>query len=153
MNTTTNDPAFGPMEFNYGWCKMEEISFFGKTSPVEVLAEAEMGQPISDGQRAFYESFREAADTLSTTALERLAEYYIEYLPVIGAQVDDPSEIPEEEDLTHADLIRMVTPKTLFFPQDDLYAILCDCLWEPINGLAIIISAEGVEIGTQDEVL
>lgn len=152
MNTT-NDPAFGLMEFNYGWCKQDEVTFFGQPMAVEVLAEAEIGQPILDIQRTFYSSFCKNIESLSTTALERLAEYYIENLPAIGVQVDDPTELPEEEELTDADLIRMVVPKTLFFPQDDLYAVLCNCMWEPINGLAIIISADGVEIGLQNEVL
>ncbi len=153
MNNTTNDPVFGLMEFNYGWCKQDEISFFGKTMAVEILAEAEIGQPISDIQRTFYTSFCKKIEALSATALELLTEYYIENLPSIGLRVDDPGEMPEEEELTHADLIRMVEPKTIFFPQDDLYAVLCNCIWEPINGLAIIISADGVEIGIQNEVL
>ena len=150
---TTHDPAFGLMEFNYGWCKMEEISFFGKSIPVEVLAEAEIGQPILDLQRSFYTSFCKEIGLLSSTALEKLTEYYIENLPAIGVLVDDPTELPEEEELTHADLIRMVVPKTIFFPQDELYAILCDCIWEPVNGLAIIVDPDGISIGTQDEVL
>lgn len=141
------------MEFNYGWCKRDEITFFGKPMDVEILAEAEIGQPISDIQRTFYTSFCKKIDALSATALEQLTEYYIENLPAIGVQVEDPTELPEEEELTHADLIRMVVPKTIFFPQDDMYAVLCDCMWEPINGLAIIISADGVEIGIQSEVL
>jgi len=154
MNHTTNDPVFGSMEFNYGWCKQDEISFFGKTISVEILAEAEVGQPIWDIQRNFYTSFCSKIDGLSENALDQLTEYYIENLPAIGVMVDDPTELPEEEELTHADLIKMVVPKTIFFPQDDLYAVLCDCIWEPINGLAIIIDDNGhVSIGTQDEVL
>jgi hypothetical protein len=150
---TTNDPAFGLMEFNYGWCKTDEISFFAQPITVEILAEAEIGQPILDVQRSFYTSFCKEIEMLSSTAMKRLTEYYIENLPAIGVLVDDPTELPEEEELTPADLIRMVVPKTLFFPQDDLYAILCDCLWEPINGLAIIMDPDGVSIGTQNEVL
>ena len=153
MNNKINDPAFGSMEFNYGWCKEEEIAFFGKTFPVEVLAEAEVGQPILDLQRNFYKSFCSGIDTLSATALEQLKQYYIENLPAIGLQVDDPTELPEEESLCYADLIKMVVPKTIFFPQDEFYAVLCDCIWEPINGLAVIISDDGIEIGTQNEVL
>jgi hypothetical protein len=152
MNTT-NDPAFGLMEFNYGWCKTEEISFFGKTISVEVLAEAEIGQPILDLQRNFYKSFCSELEPLSSAALAALKKYYIENLPAIGVQVDDAAELPEEEELTSADLIKMVKPKVIFFPQDELYAVLCDCIWEPINGLAIIISDDGIEIGTQDEIL
>ena len=153
MNQTINDPAFDTMEFNYGWCKNDEITFFGKTYSVETLAEAEIGQPISDQQRTFYTSFHREIETLSATALEELSAYYIENLPAIGVLVDDPTELPEEEELTHTDLINMVIPKTLFFPQDNFYAILCDCIWEPVNGLAIIIADNEISIGTQDEVL
>lgn len=153
MSNLINDPAFGPMESNYGWCKEDEISFFGKTYGVEILAEAEIGQPISNAQRNFYKTFCNEINALSATALEELRIFYIENLPYIGVQVDDPESIPEEEELTDADLIGMVVPKTVFFPQDNFYAILCDCIWEPIKGLAIIIDAEGVSIGTQDEVL
>ncbi len=64
--------------------------------------------------------------------------------------VDDPAELPEEDELTNTDLISMVIPKTVFFPKDDLYVILCNCIWEPINGLVIIIDDK---IGTQGEVL
>jgi hypothetical protein len=153
MMNTTNDPVFGSMEFDYGWCKEDTISLFGKPVAVEILVEAEIGQPISDIQQNLYRRFCSEIDTLSSTALEHLKNYYIENLPAIGLQVDDPTQIPEEEELADADLINMIEPKTLFFPQDDFYAILCNCIWEPINGLAIIISPDGISIDTQDAVL
>lgn len=151
MNNLINDPAFGSMEFNYGWCKENEITFFGKTYAVETLVDAEAGQPISDAQRSFYKTFCSEINELSTTALNELWCFYTENLPCISAQVTAP--LPQEEELTDADLIGMVVPKTVFFPQDNFYAILCDCIWEPINGLAFIIDSEGISIGTQNTVL
>jgi hypothetical protein len=153
MMNTTNDPVFGSMEFDYGWCKEDTISLFGKSVAVEILVEAEIGQPISDLQRSLYTRFNGEIDTLSAASLEHLKKYYIENLPAIGLQVDDPSQLPEEEELTSTDLINMIEPKTVFFPQDEFYAILCNCIWEPINGLAIIISTDGISIDTQDVVL
>ena len=67
--------------------------------------------------------------------------------------MDDPATLPEEEELTHSYLIKRVAPKTVFFRQDGIYAVLCDSLWEPQHGLAIIISDDGLSIDTQDEVL
>ena len=70
MNNLINDPAFGPMEFDYGWCKEAEIVFFGKTCAVEILAEAEFGQPISEGQRRAYTCFCDGIEGFSADALE-----------------------------------------------------------------------------------
>ena len=153
MNKTISDSAFGTMEFNYGWCKEEDITFFGKTMPVEVLAEAEIGQPISDIQRTLYTRFCTEINTLSSAALEALTAYYSENYPIISVQMNDPEELPEADEITDSDLIRMVMPKTVFFPQDDLYAILCDSPWEPQEGLAIIMTDGAISIGIQAEVL
>ena len=153
MNKTTTDPAFGTMKFDYGWCKEEDITFFGKTIPVEILTEAEIGESISDVQRNLYTRFCSEIDTLSSAALEALKEYYSENYPMISVQMNDPEELPEADEITDTDLIHMVMPKTVFFPQDNLYAILCTSPWEPQEGLAIIISDDGVTIGTQAEVL
>jgi hypothetical protein len=153
MNSLINDPAFGPIEFDYGWCKEDEIVFFGTTYAVEILAEAEMGQPISDKQRSAYTGFCGGIAAFSADALEALRSYYNENLPAIAVHVDDPATLPEEEEVTHSDLIRMVEPKTVFFRQDGIYAVLCDSIWEPQNGLAIIMSDDGLSIDTQDQVL
>ncbi len=153
MNNKINDPSFGPMEFDYGWCKEEEIAFFGQTGSVEVLAEADIGQPISDVQRKAYALFCDGTDALSDDALAALKEYYIENLPAIGGQVDDPTTLPEEDSITRADLVKMVIPQTVYFRQDGIYAVLCNCIWEPQNGLAIIVSEDGLSIETQDAVL
>ncbi|VGO22196.1 DUF6985 domain-containing protein [Pontiella sulfatireligans] len=153
MYKTTTDSAFGAMKFDYGWCKEEDISFFGKTITVEVLAEAEVGQPISDIQRNLYTRFCNEIKTLSATALEALRAYYSENHPFIIMQMDFPGKLPEPDRITDIDLINMVIPKTVFFPQDNLYAILCDSPWEPQEGLAIIICDDAVSIGIQSEVL
>lgn len=153
MNKTTTDPAFGNMEFNYGWCKNEDITFFGKTIPVEVLAEAEIGQPILDIQQNLYTRFCSEINTLSSAALKALRAYYSENYLFISVQLGDDEKLPEADRITDPELIQMVIPKTVFFPQDNLYAILCDSPWEPQEGLAIIISDEGISIGIQGEVL
>ncbi|MEE9367700.1 MAG: hypothetical protein V3V05_02435 [Pontiella sp.] len=153
MSESIIDPTFGSMEYNYGWCKEEEITFFDKTITVEILAEADIGQPISEGQQDQYVHFSNEVDALSATALKELKDYYAENLPSIELQTDHPAEIPDEGSLTDLDLINMVTPKTVFFQQDGIYAVLCNCLWEPQYGLAIIISDQGITIGTQDEVI
>lgn len=153
MYKTTIDDAFGPMKFDYGWCKEEEIAFFGTTLPVEILAEAEIGQPILDSQRKLYTRFCNEISTLSTDVLEALKEYYAENYPFISVQMDSPEELPEADQITDLEIISMVSPKTVYFPHDNLYAILCDSPWEPQEGLAIIICDGDISIGIQGEVL
>ena len=63
MMNTTNDPVFGSMGFDYGWCKEDTISLFGKKVAVEILVEAEIGQPISDIQQTLYRRFCSEIDT------------------------------------------------------------------------------------------
>lgn len=153
MSNSVVDPIFGTMEFNYGWCKEEEIEFFGKTYSVEVLAEAEMGQPIFEEQRKLYDRFKGGIKLLSEDALSALTNFYVDNYPCVGEEMEDPFSLPEPDALTDELLVEMITPKTIFFPQDDMYAVLCDCTWEPANGIAIIVTDGEISIGTQDEII
>ena len=52
------DDIFGKMEYDCSWVKKEQISLFGKSYEVRIVAKAYTGQEISDVQRASYVCYK-----------------------------------------------------------------------------------------------
>ena len=78
MTTVVRDVVFGEMKYDHSWEKTEEISAFGRTYNVKVVAEAYTKDVILDVQRKSYETYKHNIHNYLISVPDALLKYYIE---------------------------------------------------------------------------
>lgn len=139
-----NDAVFGEMTYRHRWYKEQEISIFGQTWNITVVAKAYSGKAITNEQQDSYAKFMEAAGKYIEIIENELKNYVNNNLQELAEYWATARSVDSKEDLS-----QMVTPKTLLFKQDGTAVLLLDCVWDVENGVGVKIIPE-VSTGVQD---
>jgi hypothetical protein len=136
------DAVFGEMTYNHGWVNRKKIQFWGEVIDFKIKVVTYEENIVLESQREDYQYFMHNLDRLSNETLIEV-EKYIE---------DNKDEIyPYLPNNIKYDVKELVKPKTILFDEENVFGILCDCLWDE-HGIGIQI-LPNIEVGTQDILL
>ena len=138
------DAIFGEMQYKHRWFKTQKDTFFGNEYEVKVVAKAYTGKEITDAQRDAYKKFLDNANEYKEAVSKQLMDYVNSNLIELAESWTGARKIESE-----ADLVKIVTPKTILVKQDGTLLILLDCVWDVENGVAVKLMPE-VAVGSQD---
>ncbi len=147
-----NDPVFGGMEYDHSWVKREEMSAFGRTVKMRIVAEAYTGQDILDVQRDSYKKYlADCANYIKETP-DVLLKYYLDHYDAIASEANIPEQI-NRDNVNREIITRLIRIKTLYFDREGQFGWLCDCAWDEEHGICILLSQDKVCIKEQDYLL
>jgi hypothetical protein len=159
---TLADPVLGQLLLDrFFWERPFPLSLFGKKYEVVLQVEADEDNPNeepSDQQRSAYTRFVERSGDLLGEAEQAIFRHYKEvaheYREMFGGDADRRAPLVSAA----SELATIVKPTALLIPvpsgPERIVGLLCDCSWEPGQGLVVKFSNEAVvEVGTQDIVL
>jgi len=160
MMATLIDPVAGALIYDYGWCRPVSVEMFGVEYLVKLSFVGDEDRDLDPGQREAFSAFWSLRHLLLLDAQTALFSHYQsirpEVLSRVSAEVAD--QLAPLIESTN-DLLQIVRPQTLFFPEDfgsgrRVVGLLTDCNWDPSLGLAVRFENERiVGVGPQDIVL
>jgi hypothetical protein len=137
-----NDIVFGEMIYNHGWVNRKKIQFWGEVIDFKIKVVTYEENIVLESQREDYQYFISNVERISNETFLSVKKY-IE---------DNKDEIyPYLPANTKHDVKDLVMPKTILFDEDNVFGILCDCLWDE-HGIGIQI-LPNIEVGPQDILL
>ncbi|HEY9061743.1 MAG TPA: hypothetical protein VIO64_14715 [Pseudobacteroides sp.] len=143
------DEAFGKMEYDSSWVRIEKYTILGRQLDVRIVAQAYEGQEILEIQRKAFLEFQNRFSQLEQDIPDKLLEYYLNNYESISEMI----EIPEKIDKDHINrdlIIKLIKVRTIYFTRKGQYGYLCDCAWEQEHGIAIIFTNNEISIDEQD---
>ncbi len=156
MENIVNDPVFGEMIYDGSWEKKVKLTFWSKELEIRIAVRAYSEKDINDAQRTSYKEYQAKAEEYNRQIPDVLLAYYKENYEEIDSVVNLPEKC-KIENITKDVVIKMIKVKTIFFAPDGRYGYLCDCVWDPEHGIAVIFPCAGKEaalrIGDQDELI
>lgn len=141
---TVKDIVFGEMKYDHSWYKRENISLWGIETELKIVAFAYSEQGINDQQRSNYKYFKDNLDDISLKSYEAVKQYIEKYRNEINMSLPESSK--------SYDIKKLVVPRIILFKKDGVCGILCDCIWDEENGLAIQFKP-AIDVGPQDIIL
>lgn len=136
------DDVFGEMTYNHGWVNRKKIQLWGEVIDFKIKVVTYEQNIVLESQREDYQYFMSNLERLSNETLIEVKKY-IE---------DNKHDIyPYLPDNIKYDVKELVKPKTILFDEENVFGILCDCLWDE-HGIGIQI-LPNIEVGPQDILL
>ena len=137
-----NDIVFGEMLYSHGWVKRKEIKFWGEVIDFKIKVVTYEENIVLESQREDYNYFMSNIEKISDDTLLKVKKY-IE---------DNRDEIyPYLPEGVKSEVKDLVKPKAILFDEENVFGILCDCLWDE-HGIGIQILPD-IEVGPQDMLL
>ena len=146
------DDIFGNMEYDCSWVKKEQISLFGKSYEVRIVAKAYTGQEVSDTQRASYTCYQKNFQLYIEQIPNILLTYYLDNYNQIAEYVDIPEKI-NRKNITEELIVKLIKVQTVYFDRKGNFGWLCDCAWDREHGISIILSADKPIVTEQEELI
>jgi len=137
---TINDIVFGEMSYNHGWVNRKKLKFWGEIIDFKIKVVTYEENIILESQREDYQYFESNLEEISNETYDAVKQYIEDYW--------DEDIKPYLPDGVNKDVKELVKPKTILFDEENVFGILCDCLWDE-HGIAIQILPE-IEVGPQD---
>jgi len=123
------------MNNDSSWEKHQQVLLWDETYDLRIVADAYLGELITEAQRESYLIFLDNVERFSKRSLELVAEYI--------------SKVYERVDANHVHTL--MVPTAILFQQDGAFGILCDFKYDEEHGLAIMLYPKSQEqAGMQD---
>ncbi len=137
------DIVFGEMTYNHGWVNRKKIEFWGEVIEFKIKVITYEENIVMESQREDFQYFVTNLEDISDKTYLAVKKYIEDYW--------DDDIYPYLPDGAKQDVKELVKPKTILFDEENVFGILCDCLWDE-HGIAIQILPE-IEVGPQDMLL
>ncbi len=137
-----NDIVFGEMIYNHGWVNRKKIQFWGEVIDFKIKVVTYEENIVLESQREDYQYFISNVERISNETFLSVKKYIEDNKDEIYPYL--PANIKH-------DVKDLVMPKTILFDEDNVFGILCDCLWDE-HGIGIQI-LPNIEVGPQDILL
>ena len=137
-----NDIVFGEMIYNHGWVNRKKIQFWGEVIDFKIKVVTYEENIVLESQREDFQYFISNVERISNETFLSVKKYIEDNKDDIYPYL--PANIKH-------DVKDLVIPKTILFDEDNVFGILCDCLWDE-HGIGIQI-LPSIEVGPQDILL
>lgn len=152
MTKVIRDDVFGDMRYDHAWEKTEEITAFGKTYDVKVVAEAYSEDIITDVQRAAYETYKHNIQTYLISVPDVLLKYYIDNYESISSNIDIPERI-NHKNINKELIVKLIKIRTIYFDRKGRFGWLCDCAWDNEHGICVVLTDKAKIIVSEQDYL
>ena len=152
MTKPIHDKAFGKLEFNGSWVREIELTFLGMKSTVELIVEGnDENESILEEQRVSYQKLSEIVPRAEAEIFKFYESICHGFRTQFGEEADTRMPTIEEK----SDLATLVKLTGIVFPMvtdagEISVGFLLECSWDPEHGLAVKITNDEAEVGTQD---
>ena len=142
MMKTIKNEIFGELYYKHGWVTRKKFNFWDREREYKIKLVTYEEEVVLKSQEEDYKYF-------VNNILDISKKTYI----AVENYVDK-----NKEDIYHhilernkKDIMNLIIPKTLFFDEEHIFGILCDCSWDE-HGIGIQVLPE-IEVDSQDLLL
>ena len=150
-----NDKVFGEMVYDRSWERVEERVIYGRKDNVRIVARAydkPKLQEITEEQRQAYLDYQKREADYIKRIPAILLKFYLDNFDTISEYINIPEKI-NKVNINEEKIVKLIHVMAIFFDRKGRCGWLCNCAWEPDDGIAIIFSGDDIRIGDQSELI
>lgn len=135
------DKVFGELYYQGGWCKNQEIEFWGKKCDIKIVVSAYKDEAPNEEQQKAYSWFLNNLKDISEKSLEKMKEY----LKTIREEIILYGNVPSVPE----DVFEILSISQILFMETGSVAVLCSACWDD-HGTAALCTEREITAGPQD---